>query len=85
MMAGEDVRLPTMYAWNGSWMLAGMMDAASEWRKRLQRHSKRRLNGCNRINDFAVHEVAKQCCVTTIKAGRRRQLKLSSWDGGFLG
>jgi hypothetical protein len=24
-------------------------------------------------------------CATTIKAGRRRQLKLPSWDGGFLG
>jgi hypothetical protein len=24
-------------------------------------------------------------CVTTIKASRRRQLKLASWDGGFLG
>jgi hypothetical protein len=24
-------------------------------------------------------------CAATIKAGRRRQLKLPSWDGGFLG
>jgi hypothetical protein len=24
-------------------------------------------------------------CATTIKAGRRRQLKLPSWEGGFLG
>ena len=32
--------------------------------------------------------VEAQCvlaCATTIKAGRRRQLKLPSWDGGFLG
>ena len=24
-------------------------------------------------------------CATTIKAGRRRQLKLPSWEGGFSG
>jgi hypothetical protein len=29
--------------------------------------------------------VGNRACVTTIKASRRRQLKLASWDGGFLG
>ena len=30
-------------------------------------------------------QVISNGCATTIKAGRRRQLKLPSWDGGFLG
>jgi hypothetical protein len=34
----------------------------------------------------ATREIPKPFfCATTIKAGRRRQLKLPSWEGGFLG
>ncbi len=36
--------------------------------------------GAKSVQDFIDY-----ACATTIKAGRRRQLKLPSWEGGFSG
>ena len=46
------------------------------------------VNIVNNATDGSVYLISQgeiDSCATTIKTARRRQLKLPSWEGGFLG